>query len=68
MTMKAVLAMAMQVGISTALSTTLFILGGVWVDRHYGTTPIFILVGAVLGLVCALYIVWQIVQPLQKMK
>ncbi len=63
---KAVLAMALQVGISTALSAILFILGGLWLDRRFGTIPLFSLIGAALGLSVALYLVWQIVRPLQK--
>lgn len=65
---RAVVAMALQIGISTALSATLFILGGLWLDRRLGTIPLFSLIGAGLGLTVALYLVWQIVRPLQKMK
>jgi len=68
MTTKAVIAMALQVGFSTAIAATLFIGGGVWMDRRYGTAPLFILVGAALGLISSLYLVWQIVKPLQKIK
>jgi len=68
MTTRAVMAMAMQVGFSTALSATLCIGGGVWLDRKYGTAPLFILIGAALGLVLSLYLVWQIVKPLQNIK
>jgi hypothetical protein len=67
-TMKAVIAMALQVGISTSVSAIVFILGGLWLDRRWGTIPLFTLIGAALGLVVALYLVWQIVRPLQKMK
>ncbi|MBI5422016.1 AtpZ/AtpI family protein, partial [Candidatus Peregrinibacteria bacterium] len=43
MTLKAVIAMALQVGFSTALCATLSIMGGLWLDRHFGTSPLFIL-------------------------
>ena len=60
--------MALQVGFSTALSATLFILGGLWLDRRFGTIPLFTLIGSALGLIVALYLVWQIVRPLQNSK
>jgi predicted F0F1-ATPase subunit len=68
MTTKAVIAMALQVGFSTAFTATLFISGGVWLDRHYGATPRFTLTGIALGLIASLYLVWQIVKPLQRKK
>ena len=68
MTLKAVIAMALQVGFSTAICATLSIVGGLWLDRNFGTSPLFILLGAALGLATSLYIVWQIVKPLQKIK
>jgi len=68
MTLRAVVAMSLQVGFSTALCATLSIMGGLWLDRNFGTSPLFILVGAALGMASSLYIVWQIVRPLQKMK
>lgn len=68
MTLRAVIAMALQVGFSTAISATLSIMGGLWLDQHFGTSPLFILIGAALGLATSLYIVWQIVKPLQRMK
>ena len=67
-TMKAVIAMALQVGFSTAISAIAFILGGLWLDKRLGTIPLFTLIGSALGLVVALYLVWQIVKPLQKIK
>jgi hypothetical protein len=68
MTTKAVIAMALQVGFSTAFTATLFIGGGVWIDRHYGVSPLFTLSGIVLGLAASMYLVWQIVKPLQRKK
>ena len=67
-TMKAVIAMALQVGFSTAISAIAFILGGLWLDKRFGLTPLFTLIGSALGLVVALYLVWQIVKPLQNIK
>ena len=66
--MKAVIAMALQVGFSTAISAIAFILGGLWLDKRFGFTPLFTLIGSALGLVVALYLVWQIVKPLQNIK
>lgn len=68
MTLRAVVAMSLQVGFSTAICATLSIMGGLWLDQRFNSSPLFILVGAVLGLASSLYIVWQIVKPLQRMK
>jgi Putative F0F1-ATPase subunit Ca2+/Mg2+ transporter len=68
MTTKAVIAMALQVGFSTAFSATFFILSGLWLDQKLGKMPLFTITGAILGLASSLYLVWQIVKPLQKLK
>jgi F0F1-type ATP synthase assembly protein I len=68
LTTKAVIAMALQVGFSTAITATLSIIGGIWLDRYYGLSPICTLSGVALGLIASLTLVWQIVKPLQKIK
>jgi F0F1-type ATP synthase assembly protein I len=39
----------LSVGITFALTVAGFVLLGVWVDRKLGTTPLFIIVGALVG-------------------
>lgn len=36
-------------GLSWALSTLLFLLGGWWLDGKIGTTPLFMILGAFVG-------------------
>jgi F0F1-type ATP synthase assembly protein I len=42
-------------GIELAAAVARFVLAGVWVDRHYGTAPWGVVVGAVLGLLGGMY-------------
>ena len=39
----------LSVGITFALTVAGFVLLGVWLDRKLGTTPLFIVAGAVVG-------------------
>ncbi len=39
-----------DIGISIAVPVVLFTLGGRWLDKRYGTSPFFILVGLFLSL------------------
>lgn len=36
-------------GLTLAVSTVLFLFGGLWVDGRLGTTPLFTIVGALTG-------------------
>lgn len=65
---KDVAIMALQIGFSVSLSTVLFILSGRYLDTRLVTSPLFMIIGAVLGLFFSLYLVWQIVKPLQQIK
>ena len=40
------------------------VLGGVWLDRKLGTTPLFILLGTVVGTFAAFYGIYKLVAPL----
>lgn len=35
---------------SIAVPTVLFAIGGRWLDRHFGTTPLFMVIGLLLSL------------------
>jgi F0F1-type ATP synthase assembly protein I len=65
---KDVAIMATQIGFSVSLSTVFFILGGRFLDKYLETSPLFMIIGAILGLFFSLYLVWQIVKPLQQIK
>ncbi len=48
------------------LCILLGLLGGIWLDRETGKSPIFILVGLILGLVLAFWGFYQMIIPLMK--
>lgn len=61
-----VLNMALQVGFSTAITATAFILGGRALDQRFETTPLFSILGIILGLTGSLYLVYEIVHQFFK--
>ncbi len=54
----------MGVGWYVAASVVIGIVGGYLVDRWLGTTPVFIIVGVILGTTVAFYGLYRMVQPL----
>jgi ABC-type molybdate transport system permease subunit len=52
------------IGWYIALCTGGSILGGVWLDRHFGTSIIFTLAGVFLGLVMAALGTYRMIEPL----
>ncbi len=63
--LKVVVGMSLQLGVSVTTTTVLFVFGGHWLDEKYDAN-FFFWIGLVLGLATSLYLVWKIVQPLQK--
>ena len=45
----------LSIGTSLAATVLLGVGGGYWLDRRFGTTPVFLLIGSALGLFAALY-------------
>jgi F0F1-type ATP synthase assembly protein I len=58
--------MALQIGFAVSATTVGCVLGGRWLDQRFQTAPTFVLLGMGLGLFLSLYLVWEIVKPLQK--
>ena len=56
------------VGWFIGISILLGVLGGFWLDSKYGTKPLWVIVGLVLGIVVAVYGVYQMLLPLIKNK
>jgi F0F1-type ATP synthase assembly protein I len=52
-------------GLSWALSTLLFLLGGWWLDGKIGTTPLFMILGAFVGAGAGFYSLYRhiVVEP-----
>lgn len=55
----------MGYGLSWALSTLLFLLGGWWLDGKVGTTPLFMILGAFVGASAGFYSLYHhiVVEP-----
>ncbi len=55
----------MGYGLTWALSTLLFLLGGWWVDRKMGTVPLFMVLGAFVGAAAGFYSLYRhiVVEP-----
>jgi ATP synthase protein I len=56
------------VGWFIAISILLGVLGGLWLDSKFGTRPILVIVGLILGLVVAFYGVYRMLLPLMRNK
>jgi F0F1-type ATP synthase assembly protein I len=56
------------VGWFIGLSILLGVWGGLWLDEKFGTAPIMVIVGLILGLVVAFYGVYRMLLPLMRNK
>jgi len=56
------------VGWFIGVSILVGVLGGLWLDDRFGTRPLFVIIGLVLGLIVAGYGVYQMLLPLIKDK
>jgi len=53
------IAFAFDVGLAIAVPLVIFALGGRFIDREYGTTPLFLIIGLLLSLVSTGIIIWK---------
>ncbi len=51
------------VGWFIGLSILLGVLGGLWLDSKFGTEPLFVIAGLILGIIIAFYGVYRMVLP-----
>jgi len=56
------------VGWFIGISILLGVLAGLWLDSKFGTKPLFVIVGLILGLIVAFYGVYQMLLPLIRNK
>lgn len=54
------------VGFFIGGSILLGVLGGLWLDNKFGTNPILVIVGLILGLIVAFYGIYRMLLPLVK--
>ncbi len=58
------LALASQLGFTIAGPLIVFILGGIFLDKKTGTSPLFLLIGVVCGMIGAGYAIYDLVRKL----
>jgi ATP synthase protein I len=54
------LAIASQLGFAIVAAVGIGVLGGLWLDNHLDTRPLFLLIGIVFGLLSAAYVIWDL--------
>ena len=59
---KALIALVFELGYTIAVPLVLFALGGRFIDRHFGTSPLFLLVGIFLSLIGSSYLIYKIIR------
>ncbi len=52
--------LSLQIGFTIVGAFVIFLLGGIWLDRRLGTSPIFLLIGMVLAFVAIGYNLYEI--------
>ncbi len=52
------------VGWFVGVSLLLGVLGGLWLDSEFGSKPLFVIVGLILGIIVATYGVYRMLLPL----
>jgi len=58
------LAVASQLGFGIAGPLIVFIVGGIFLDKKVGTSPLFLLIGVVFGMIGAGYAIFDLVKKL----
>jgi F0F1-type ATP synthase assembly protein I len=59
-----VIALASQLGVSMVVPLVVFVLGGIFLDKKVGTSPLFLLIGVLCGFIGAGYAVYDTVKQL----
>ncbi|OHA05837.1 MAG: hypothetical protein A2934_04920 [Candidatus Sungbacteria bacterium RIFCSPLOWO2_01_FULL_47_10] len=56
---------ALHVGFAICTIVLVCVAGGIWLDRYFGTLPLFLLSGVVLSLIASAYEVLRIIKSIQ---
>lgn len=56
------------IGLQIAVSFALFVLGGYWLDAHFKTSPLFLLVGVLLGMVGMVLVLLKVIRQTNSKK
>jgi F0F1-type ATP synthase assembly protein I len=60
------LSLVTQIGVVVSVITLSFLGVGYYADRYFSTSPIFVVLGAILALISSMYAVYQLVLPVMK--
>jgi len=63
-----VISLVTQIGLTVSVTVGIFILLGRFFDNHFGTAPIFTLLGLFLSLIVSMYEVYRLVLPVLESK
>lgn len=63
---KALIALVFELGYTIAVPLVVLELGGRFLDRHLGTSPLFLLLGIVLSLLCSGIYIYKIIKKYSK--
>ena len=58
----------MGIGLQIAVSFAFFVLAGYWADGHFGTSPLLLLAGVVLGMVGMSLVLMKVVRKANQKK
>lgn len=58
------ISLGFQLGFSLAIPLVVCIAGGVYLDKKFLTSPLFTLIGIILGLISSGYMLYKDLQPL----
>jgi F0F1-type ATP synthase assembly protein I len=56
----------LNMGWVIALTMTVFVLGGHWLDERFGTPPLFLLIGVLFGFVSCGYWIFRTIQKIDR--
>ncbi len=59
-----VLGLAGEIGYLIAIPAVLFGFGGAYLDKHLGTSPLFIMLGFAIALSSSMLAIWHRIKPL----
>jgi F0F1-type ATP synthase assembly protein I len=63
---KALIALVFELGYTIAVPLVVLALGGRFLDRHFGTSPLFLLVGIALSLISSGLYIYKIIKKYSK--
>lgn len=60
-----ILGLSLHIGIFIVVSVLFFILLGLYLDRRFGTLPLFLIIGVIMSLIASMFEVYRIIKSLK---